>query len=94
MEYELSEEFDKKFKKQDIRLKKAILKTLDVFSEHPQNTELDNHPLKRELEGLRSIHIIGYRSNDYSAIYKEMVDEDGTVYAYFLLFRTHRELFK
>src|SRR6266566_1893598 len=93
MEYELSEEFDAKFKKQNIRLRKVILKTLDVFSDDPDNPQLDNHPLTRELEGLRSIHIIEFRSNDYCAIYKEMVEKDGSVYAYFLNFGTHKELF-
>ena len=93
MEYELSEEFKKKFKHQDVRLKKALLKTLDIFLNNPQNAELDNHPLKRELKGLKSIHIISFRSNDYCAVYKEMIEKDGDVYAYFLIFGTHKELF-
>ena len=94
IEYELSEEFDKKFKHQDIRLKKALLKTLNIFSRNPWNSQLDNHLLKRELTGLRSIHIIGYRSNDYCAIYKEILEKDGNIYAYFLIFGTHKELFQ
>jgi len=94
MEYEFSEEFKNKYKRQNIRLKKAILKTLDIFSGNPSSPEFDNHPLKRELQGLTSIHIISYRTNDYCAIYKEMKEKDGSKYAYFLFLGTHKELFQ
>jgi len=66
MNYELSKEFDEKYYKlENVRLKKAIDKTLEVFSKNPNSSQLNNHPLERELKGLRSIHIIGYRTNDY-----------------------------
>jgi mRNA-degrading endonuclease YafQ of YafQ-DinJ toxin-antitoxin module len=93
MDYELSEIFENKFKRENIRIKKAILKTLNTFTENPYNTVLDNHPLKRQLKGLRNIHIIFLRSNDYCAIYKEIIEKDGSIYAYFLIFGKHKELF-
>jgi mRNA-degrading endonuclease YafQ of YafQ-DinJ toxin-antitoxin module len=93
MDYELSSEFRSKYKKQNVRLQKAIDKTLELFTENPQNSELDNHPLKRDLIGFRSVHIIKYRTNDYCAVYKEFREKDGSLYAYFTTFGTHKELF-
>ena len=96
MNYQFSPEFEKKFKKlrkKNVRICNAIDKTIVLFSHDPYNSELKNHPLKRSLEGIRSIHIIRLPTNDYCAIYEEKIEKDGSIYAYFHIFGTHRELF-
>ena len=96
MNYQFSIDFEKKYKrlrKKNIRLCNAIDETIALFYSDPYNSELDNHSLGRSLEGIRSIHIIKMRSNDYCSIYEEKVEKAGSVYAYFYNFGTHRELF-
>ena len=97
MDYRYSPDFKAKYKrrkrKKDVRLCSAIDETIELFSSNSNDKRLKSHPLERELTGLRSIHIIGLRTNDYCMVYEEKIESDGSKYAYFLQFGTHTELF-
>jgi addiction module RelE/StbE family toxin len=82
-------EFIKLYKKADVRLKKSIDEKLKVFVKNPFEAGLDNHPLRDEWEGHRSIDI----TTDYRAIYKE-VKEGEELNAYFVALGTHKELYR
>ena len=81
-------EFLKKIKKVNVRIRKSVKERIDLFSNEPMNPQLDNHLLKREWEGYRSIDITA----DYRAIYKE-VQMAGETVAYFVALGTHEELY-
>jgi len=67
MRFQLSPELIDKIKKQDVRIRNNFKKALEIFFKDPYNLELDNHELKREWEGFRSIDVTA----DLRAIYKE-----------------------
>jgi len=52
-------QFEKKFKKLNIKIKKAFYKKLELFSINTFHPELNNHPLKGKYAGYRSINITG-----------------------------------
>ncbi|MGI8419721.1 MAG: type II toxin-antitoxin system YafQ family toxin [Candidatus Levyibacteriota bacterium] len=58
-----------------------------LFSKNPHDPILHNHPLKREYEGKRSIHITA----NWRAIYEE-AQEGKDIFAYFVLLGTHKQL--
>jgi addiction module RelE/StbE family toxin len=62
---------------------------LRVFTKNPFELGLDNHPLRDQWEGYRSIDI----TSDYRAIYKE-VQEGEELNAYLVALGTHEELYK
>jgi addiction module RelE/StbE family toxin len=80
--------FLKTLKKLDVRVRKSFKGQILIFAKNPNGPELDNHPLKREYQGLRSIDITA----DFRAIYEEKY-EGGEEVAYFVLIGTHRELY-
>lgn len=81
--------FLKKLKKANVRIRKSVKDRLLAFSSDPNNTQLNNHPLKNEYQGFRSINI----TNDWRAIYKEeKIGKDKV--AYFIILGTHKELYK
>lgn len=84
-----TDNFLKKLKKSDVRIRKAFKDRIVIFTKNPNDPVLDNHPLQREYQGHNSIDITA----DYRAIYKEVILEDDT-YAYFTSFGTHEELYK
>ncbi len=90
MRYQLSEQFRRKYKKQNIRIRKAIDNALRKFIENPFDPVLDNHELQKELRGMRSIDITA----DYRAIYEFIQENDDSFFAYFENFGTHKELFQ
>lgn len=96
MKFQLSPELIDKLKKQDVRIRNSFKKALDVFFKDPDNLELDNHKLKREWEGFRSINVTA----DLRAIYQEdkqsfSTNKEGNEpVAYFVALGTHKELFK
>lgn len=75
-------------KKVDVRIKKSVKERILVFSRNPNDLELNNHELKREYEGYRSIDITA----DYRALYKEVQIGDE-IAAYFVEIGTHKELY-
>lgn len=89
MKYQLAPELIDKLKKQDVRTRKSFKKALEIFFKDPNNLELDNHELKREWEGFRSIDVTA----DLRAIYQEDKEGDEPI-AYFVAFGTHKELYR
>ena len=80
--------FFDKLKKVDVRIKKAVKERILIFSKNPSDPQLNNHLLKREYKGYRSIDITA----DYRALYQEKQEVEDTV-AYFTLLGTHDELY-
>lgn len=80
--------FYEKLKKVDVRTLKSVKEKLLAFSKNPNDLQLNNHELKREYEGYRSIDITA----DWRAIYKEIRERDENI-AYFVLLGTHDQLY-
>lgn len=89
MEIEFDPEFRKQYKIVGVRIKNYTKKRLRIFKNDPDDPQLNNHTLKREWEGFRSIDI----TNDYRAIYREKSRGDQTT-AYFVALGTHGQLYK
>lgn len=88
MKVKLDPDLLKKLKKLDVRIRNRFKERILLFSKNPKDLELNNHPLKKEYQGLRSIDI----TNDYPAVYEEMIVGGDTV-TYFSLLGTHKELY-
>ncbi len=84
-----SPSFLKTFKKVDVRIRKSFKERILIFSKNPHDLQLNNHTLKDEYEGYRSIDI----NSDWRAVYKEAKIEKETI-AYFSDLGTHEHLFK
>ena len=82
-------DFIKKLKKENVKVKKNFKEAVLIFSKDPYDPKLDNHPLKKDWSGYRSIDI----TKDFRAIYRE-IEEDDEVIAYFLAIGTHKKLYK
>lgn len=80
--------FIEKYKKLDVRIRKALKEKIAIFQQNPFDLQLDNHQLEDEYEGYRSIDITA----DYRAIYEE-INEPEEVTAYFVAIGTHSELY-
>ena len=80
--------FIKKLKKVDVRIRKSVKEKILVFSRNPLDPQLNNHVLRREYKGYRSINITA----DYRVLYKEVVMANEKI-AYFVLLGTHVELY-
>ena len=91
MKFKLSDEFKSKYKKQNVRIKRAIDRTLSVFAGDASDLSLHSKLLKSPYEGLIGIKI-DHKTNDYRAIYEESEERDEK-YAKFRIFGTHDELF-
>jgi len=89
MKFQLAPSVIAKLKRQDVRIRKSFKTALEIFYKDSNNLELDNHELKREWEGFRSIDITA----DLRAIYQEDNDGDEPI-AYFVAFGTHKELYR
>lgn len=81
--------FFKKLKNVDVRVRKSVKEKMLLFSKNPHEPQLNNHSLKREYEGYRSINITA----DYRALYREKQEGDEKV-AYFVLLGTHDKLYR
>lgn len=88
MTIKYSPAFLKKLKKVDVRIKKSVKKKILLFSKNPHDPQLNNHSLKREYKGYKSINITA----DWRALYKEK-REGKDIIAYFSLLGTHKELY-
>ena len=80
--------FLKKFKKLDVRIRKGFQERILLFSKNPNDPDLNNHQLRDEYAGYRSIDI----TSDWRALYTEKSAEEDTV-AYFTILGTHDELY-
>lgn len=81
-------DFIKRLKKVNVRIRKSFKQKILIFSINPQDPQLNNHPLKEQWEGYRSIDI----TNDYRAIYAQKLEAEQTI-AYFVALGTHEELY-
>ena len=88
MRVQLAPELISKVKKQDVRIRKKFKRAIGLFSKDPNNLELNNHQLKREWKGFRSINI----TSDKRAVFEEINEGDDPV-AYFIELGTHNELY-
>ncbi|MEK7534498.1 MAG: type II toxin-antitoxin system mRNA interferase toxin, RelE/StbE family [Patescibacteria group bacterium] len=88
MKVKLDPDLLKKLKKLDVRIRNRFRERILLFSKNPNEPLLNNHRLKREYQGLKSIDI----TNDYRAIYEEVTVGEDTI-AYFSLLGTHKELY-
>jgi addiction module RelE/StbE family toxin len=88
MKVRYSPDFFQKYKKADVRIRNKVDEKIAVFLKDPYDLQLDNHTLKRQWKGLRSIDV----TSDWRAIYKETQIGDKIV-AYFVALGTHKELY-
>jgi addiction module RelE/StbE family toxin len=79
----------KKLKTVNVRIRRRFEEQLDLFRKNANHPHLNNHALKDEWEGYRSIDI----TSDYRAIYEEVSTGDGDMLAYFFNLGTHNELY-
>lgn len=89
MTIKYSPAFFKQLKIVDIRIKKSVKERILLFSKNPYDPQLNNHLLKREYKGHRSINITA----DWRALYRELREGENTL-AYFVTLGTHRQLYK
>ncbi|MBI4091978.1 MAG: type II toxin-antitoxin system mRNA interferase toxin, RelE/StbE family [Candidatus Levybacteria bacterium] len=88
MRVEYDPDFLRQLKKLDVRIRNRFKEVIIIFSKDPINSELNNHKLKDEWAGYRSINV----TNDYRAIY-EVVKVGGEAFAYFSAIGTHEKLY-
>lgn len=81
--------FFKTLKRLDVKVRKSFKEQILLFSQNPNDPQLNNHPLKREYQGLRSIDITA----DWRAIYEEKHEGEEET-AYFVLIGTYKELYR
>ncbi len=86
MEYVLSKDFEKQFKKLPKKIKQKALAQLELFVIDPMDKALSNHKLGGEWTRYRSISITG----DNRAVYK-IEDEDVVR---FIAIGPHSELYE
>lgn len=84
-----SPDFLKTFKKVDVRIRKSFKQRILIFSKNPNDLQLNNHQLRKEWQGHRSIDI----TVDHRAVYKEETLGKDKV-AHFVTLGTHDELYK
>ena len=89
MKVRYSPDFYRKYKKADVRIQNRVDEKIEVFLKDPYDLQLDNHTLKRQWGGYRSVDI----TSDWRAIYKETQIGDESV-AYFVALGTHDELYR
>lgn len=87
--FQYAPDFIKKLKRLDVRIRKSFKQAMVIFLKNPEDPQLDNHELKRNWSGHRSIDV----NADYRAIYRE-IEENGETVAYFVAIGKHEELYK
>lgn len=80
--------FLEKVKRLEVRIYVSLRKQILIFSNNPYDPVLQNHALRGEWEGYRSINI----TTDWRALYEEIKDGDEIV-AYFSYIGTHKQLY-
>jgi addiction module RelE/StbE family toxin len=85
----ISPQLLKDLKNINVRIRNNFFERIRIFEKNHRNPVLNNHPLKREYKGYRSINI----TNDYRALYREIREGNETI-AYFSLLGTHKELYE
>lgn len=81
--------FIRSVKKLDVIIRKNLKEKLALFIIDPFNPQLDNHALRKEYKGFRSIDI----SSDFRALYREVLEGEELV-AFFIVIGTHKQLYR
>ncbi|MDD5769919.1 MAG: type II toxin-antitoxin system mRNA interferase toxin, RelE/StbE family [Candidatus Gracilibacteria bacterium] len=81
--------FDKSYLKLSQKLKLKVNETLVLITKNHFDKKLNNHALKGDFIGLRSINVTG----DYRIIFKEISDNNYEIIE-LLKIGTHSELYK
>lgn len=81
-------DFLKMLKKQDVRIRHRFRRQLALFIGYPNDPLLNNHILRDEWAGHRSIDV----TNDHRAIFI-VKNEGGEKLAYFIAIGTHDQLY-
>ena len=89
MRAQVSPRLREKLKKVDVRIRRRFYERIRIFEKSNLDFILNNHALKREYKGYRSINVTA----DWRAIYEEVVEGENEPVAYFIAIGTHRELF-
>ena len=87
MQIRFSKDFSKKYDRVSEKIRESVSKRIGIFIKNKFHPLLNNHALRGEYEGCRSINITG----DHRAIFKE--DENSNL-TLFLLLGTHGELYE
>lgn len=77
------------FKKVDVRIRKSFKERIVIFSKNPKDLQLNNHALRKEWHGHRSVDI----NAEYRAVYKEMAIGKELA-AHFVTLGTHEQLYR
>lgn len=80
--------FLKMLKKANVRIRKSVKERMLLFSKDPSNPQLNNHYLRDEYIGYKSIDIM----SDWRAIYEE-IHEGEEIIAYFIALGRHKDLY-
>ena len=83
-------EFIVHYKKANVRIQHEVDKRIRLFKRNPTEIQLHNHPLRDKWKGYRSINI----TEDFRAIYKELLEENEYYIAYFVALGTHKQLYR
>lgn len=75
-------------KKVNVRIRKSLKKRIAIFIQNPNDPELNNHALRDEYTGYKSIDVTA----DWRAIFEEIQIDENTI-AYFIGLGTHKELY-
>ncbi|KKU92117.1 MAG: hypothetical protein UY21_C0005G0006 [Microgenomates group bacterium GW2011_GWA1_48_10] len=81
--------FLKKLKQVDVRIRKSFKEKIGLFLKDHLDPRLNNHVLRNDFAGLRSIDVTA----DWRAVYEERSYGEDRV-AYFVNIGTHRELYR
>ena len=87
MTIEYSDEFHKQYQKAPPKIQNAVDKRTALFTKDPFHPLLNNHLLKGQYQGKRSINITG----DWRAIFREVGNYQFVI---FEILGTHSQLYK
>lgn len=79
-----------RLKRVDVRIRNSFFEKIEIFEKNHQDLILNNHALKRDYLGFRSIDITA----DWKAVYEEIPSGDTEPIAYFVTIGTHKELYE
>ena len=72
-------DFIEKLKGVNVKVRKSFKERIDLFNRDPSELQLNNHPLRDDWEGYRSIDV----TDDWRAVYTEKTEGRETI-AYFV----------
>lgn len=90
MRTEYSPNFYRQYKKADVRIRNKVDECIIIFKKNPHDFQLNNHPLKREYKGKRSIDITA----DWRAVFEEIIEGEEEPFVYFIALDTHKKLYR